>query len=220
MTLILKMDDREDEKHLAKLREAAPKFGFETDTARFEVSDYHIGDLLGVEHKADDFVPSIEDGRLFQQAYELSQNFAIPIIVVDRDYTTTVYANRYSKMNPGSIQAAIASLYVHYRVPVFFCGPGNLVTTVLDLARKATDGKTPDASYTPTRAGPKSSDLQVRLVRSLSGIGAEKAKEVLRTYHTPLNAFQNHARWKDDVKGIGKTLNEKVSKTLTEEYVE
>ena len=77
-----------------------------------KVGDFICSERVCVERKTgDDFISSIVDGRLFEQAEELKENFAKPIILVEGDY----YAGG---MNENAIKAALASIILNYEIPV------------------------------------------------------------------------------------------------------
>ena len=68
-----------------------------------EVADYICSDKICIERKThDDFVNSIIDGRLFEQAKNLAENFEKPILVVEG------YSNR--SINENALKGAVASL--------------------------------------------------------------------------------------------------------------
>ena len=206
------IDIHEQQKHIDSLREALPKYNFEVEVKKLDVADYHIGNVMGVEHKApDDFVGSVKDGRVFQQATELSQNFTKSLILVDGPIESVLY-NRYIR-SPNEMWGAIGSLWMHYHTPVMFCGKDNLVSALIWLALKASDGKV--GEYNPIRRGATVKERQLHLISSLPGIGPGRARKILDVYKSPMNALTNLERWEHDVDGIGPTIKSKVTAVVT-----
>lgn len=211
---LLQVDIREDQKYIDKIREVMPKYDIEVKVAMYEVGDYFIGNLIGIEHKtADDFTSSLTSGRLFQQADELAQNFRIPLVLVDAQPEQVVY-NHYNHQNPNSIWAGIASLHAHHNTPVIFCGPNNLVTMIIWYCLKATKEST--QIYNPIRRDASNKERQLHLLSALPGVGEKRAKAILEIYKTPLNALVNHEFWKDNVKGVGDETSKRVERILKE----
>ncbi len=77
-----------------------------------KVGDYLCSDRVCIERKTgDDFISSITDGRLFEQAKELKENFSKPIILIEGNYST-------DRMNENAIKATIASILLDYEIPI------------------------------------------------------------------------------------------------------
>lgn len=212
----LQIDGREEKKYQIALKKSLAKHGIGVKVRNYEVADYFVGNILGIEHKAlSDFKGSLRGGRLFKQAYELSQNFVLPIILVDGNIEQLMFKSfgRYgSRWNPASLMAAVCSLYSRYKTPVFFCGKNNLAWTITNLVLKATDGKAP--VYEPVREKASTSDLQMRFIGSLPGLGRTRAQEILKEYETPMRALKSVKRWNKDVKGIGRKTTSKIQTVL------
>lgn len=205
MTKTFCIDIHEQQAHIDRFREMLD--GDWTVKVRgYEVSDYHVGNILGIEHKSPpDFVGSIKKGRLFQQAYEVHEHFATAYIVVSGSLNDVFRARR--GLGENSITAAVASLCGRYDVPVLFTGDDgrefyNIIAGIID---KKFDNKT--IQYQPVRKAPSEDDVQRNLIKSLPGIGHERAGVILSAYGSPWKAFKNIEEW-DDLHGIGtETVN-------------
>ena len=78
------------------------------------VGDFLASDRVCIERKKfQDFVNSIFDGRLFNQARELKKNFEKPIILIEgKKY--------FGNANKNSIRGAIASIAIDFSIPIVF----------------------------------------------------------------------------------------------------
>lgn len=105
------VDVRERNSEISKiLREKA-----DVQARQLKVGDFILSDRVCVERKtADDFLQSIIDKRLMQQASELSKNFAIPVIMVEG--MENIYGRR--GIHPNAIRGTIASLAVNFKISI------------------------------------------------------------------------------------------------------
>jgi len=95
--LTVLVDDRERRSQV--ISELA-RLGVRYQLARLEVADYDVGGKYGLERKtAGDFINSIIDGRLFEQAKYLRETYDTAIIVIEGSLSDEV-KYRQVKLNP------------------------------------------------------------------------------------------------------------------------
>lgn len=205
------VDIRESQSRIDGVREAFSD-DIEVRVEVFQVADYFWKNKLGIEHKtAKDFIGSIKDERLFQQAEELKENFTHAIILVSSTYEELLAAPR--GMNPESLRGAVASLFTRRGVPVFFVGDEKeFARTAFRLWKKASKGGPID--YTPVRKSSTTKDSQKHLLRSLPEVGEKKADRLLEEYGSPLKAIRAYKRWEDEVHGFGEETTGKIKDVL------
>ncbi|MCK4714853.1 MAG: hypothetical protein KAT35_04710, partial [Candidatus Aenigmarchaeota archaeon] len=88
---------------------------------RLEVGDYIVSKRVCVERKTvSDFVNSMIDKRLFQQAKDLSEQFEKPIIIVEG--AEDIFSQR--NVHPNAIRGAIASLIIDFGIPILQTNDG------------------------------------------------------------------------------------------------
>jgi DNA excision repair protein ERCC-4 len=207
MTFILEIDNREPADYIKKLEEK-----YKVTVGAYDVSDYHVGNIIGIERKAmGDYLSSLYSGKLFQQATELKAQFENAVVLVEGDYETLV--NVYGAEGKRAVMGSIASLFAHYHVPALFTGVGESFLDFLTLlVDKYTDGKV--KTYSPIRRKPTKEERALFILSSLPSIDDVRAKKILEEYGGYwLDALNNIIDW-TKIDGIGKKTVEKIKKAI------
>ncbi len=179
------------------------------------VGDYVVSDRVAVERKStSDFVQSIIDGRLFEQAAKLSDHFARPVIIVEgRD----VYTVR--NVHPNAIRGAIASLVLDYGIPVIFTrDERETAAYIRALARR----EQLELNREPRLRGEKRilslPEMQRFIVESLPFVGPKLARQLLRHFGNVERVFTASERELAQVEGIGPKRAKEIRRVITEDY--
>ncbi len=184
------------------------------------VGDYFSYPVL-IEGKVTvaDFVGSVQDGRLFQQAQDLLYNqkqdpnikpyilvagniddiFNLKKRVIDQDGIKNWIP---VKINPTSLIAAWASVASQGIPIIFLANEYFLVKGMLNLFEKHSDGK--DRTYIPVRKPSTSSDNIVTNYLSLPEIGETIAKRLALKFPIPKKLYNAAIDELIQVEGIGK----------------
>ena len=104
--IVIVSDFREKEvsEHLKKL-------GAVVNEQALEVGDFVCSERVCIEKKTgNDFVSSIIDGRIFEQASALKKNFEKPIIIIE--------GYSYREINENALKAALASLLIDFGISI------------------------------------------------------------------------------------------------------
>lgn len=147
--------------------------GMTLEVAALEVADYVISDRVGIERKAAaDFVTSLKDGRLFEQAERLVAAYEIPIILLEGEP---------SFPRPAVI-GAIGGL-VRRRVQLLrVAGIAESAELIIRLAhQEARGGSTPRrAKLARRRRGPD--EIAEDVLASLPGVSLTRARALLEQF--------------------------------------
>lgn len=198
------VDVREPEGMKKAIERKFPDVKFE----QLPYGDIEINGRVCIERKTpQDFIASIKDGRLFEQARGMKIHYDIPIIVVTGTLGTLLVGNVRRGMNDNAVMGAIVSLYVR-GVPVLFVG--NHFMWFIDRL-VAYEQKNP---YKRTFFTRKSGDYQLDVLMSFPQIGEQKALAILEKYDTLEDALAHIDDWKD-IKGIGKKIVSLAKEVLT-----
>lgn len=170
----MKIDDRETK---------ILKYFLHAEVEHLEIGDI-ICDNICIERKtAEDFLASIKDHRVFNQAINMHQNYEHAIIIVESDLSKLadlIHFGQY-KMSMEQVRGAVSSLYVKYKVPVLLASTRkNFIELVNLLVTKSQEDCNPivfNPAFKKINANPK---LQVLL--QIPGIGETKAKKILDHY--------------------------------------
>jgi DNA excision repair protein ERCC-4 len=161
---------------------------------KLEVGDYVAGRFVFERKSVNDFINSIIDGRLFDQALRLRGLDLKPVIVVEGNLWEEL---RYRKISPNAVLGAQLALH-SMDIGIIYTEDKTQTGALLCLAakREAKEGiKIPSIKKkTDIKA------LQIALLASLPGIGPKRAEDLLKKYGTPLNALLNYKSWDIDSK--------------------
>lgn len=198
------VDDRETK--IAKLLSCAK-------IQRIGIGDFIISDRVAVERKtAGDFVSSIVDGRLFDQAAKLKEAYEKPLIIVEG---YELYSQR--GVHPNAIMGALASLVLDWGVPVLFTKNCQETARLLEVIAKREweKGKRPSIRVPKATTVP---EYQEVMVSSLPGINAVLAKRLLGIFGSPIHIFDASLYELMGVEGIGEKKASEVRKVLDSKY--
>ncbi len=179
------------------------------------VGDYLISDRVIIERKSfSDLVESIIDGRLFSQARELSEQFARPIIIVERGPTKR-------NIHPNAVRGALASLAIDYGISVIFTdSPEETYNLIKIMARR----EQMERKRLPRVRGEKRilslPEMQRYIVESLPFVGPSLAIRLLKHFKTVERIFTASEKELARVEGIGEKRAKEIRRVLTAEYKE
>jgi Fanconi anemia group M protein len=178
-----------------------------------KVGDFICSERVCVERKTgNDFISSIVDGRLFQQAEELKDNFAKPIILVEGDY----YAGG---MNENAIKAALASIILNYEIPVVMTkDEEDTARTIFWLAKREQIISNVGVGIKGEKKPKKLKDLQEHVISGLPGVSVVLSNRILKKFKTIKNFANANEKEMIEVDGIGKVLAKRLHELLNKEY--
>jgi len=208
------VDDRE--RCEAVLGELERSEAVQLTRKRLRVGDYEVAGTFCFERKSElDFVQSLVDGRLFQQAAALREGTLRPVYLVEGE-GKLLGSERVSR---AAIQGAWIALTLIFDIPVLrSLDPREsarlMVYTGGQWSRKQTERVNRFLGRTPKRIRGKA--LQV--VQSLPGVGPDRALSLVRTFGTVREVFGARAEALCRVDGIGKTTARKIERVLEEPF--
>ncbi len=156
----------------------------DAEVCNLEIGDIVDGDLCIERKTGEDFLASLKDRRIFNQAINMRQNYKYPIIIVENDLVGISKLLTFGKnigVSMEQVRGATASLYVKYGIPVLFCSTHHhfmdLVSRLLTKSKEDCNDKV----FTP--AIKKSiNDPKLQVLLQIPGIGETKAKKILDHY--------------------------------------
>ncbi len=179
------------------------------------VADYLLSERIAVERKeVNDFLTSIMDGRLFQQAGELSGSYMRPVFIIEgKDLFTT------RMVSENAIMGAIASLIGDYRCSVLLTKDAVETAKLLySMARREQEG-----GKGVGRRGDKRTmgthQQQRFIVEGLPGISATMAERLLLHFSTVERVMTATEKELMEVEGIGKKRAKAIREVLTKKYL-
>ena len=193
------------------------KNGINVKVGQLKAGDFIISEDVGVERKTtEDFVNSLIDKRLFEQAQKLKQNFVRPLYIIEGNFDTLFSVRN---VDSKAILGALTSLILDWQVPLLFSrSPEETADIITNLAkREQVDNK----KLVSVRSGQKPKILteqQQYFIEGLPNIGPAAARNLLKHFTTPKNILNASIEELKEVDGIGKILAEQIRKLLDEEF--
>ena len=177
-----------------------------------EIADYICSDRLCIERKThDDFVNSIIDGRIFEQAKNLSQNFEKAVVIIEG------YSNR--KISENALKGAIASLVSDYNITVLNTrNHFDPAKTIFWLAKKEQVELKNGISFKVGKKPKEMKRLQEGIVASIPGVSSVLAKRLLEHFGGIESVFKADVSELKKVDGIGEKLAKKIKNIITNRY--
>ncbi len=194
------------------------ELGVTVDFAQLKLGDYILSPSTAVERKSvRDFVSSLYDGRLFNQANELSRSFPNAFVLVEGDPAEISMISR----NPSSYYGAMAALTLTFNVKTIFTP--SQADTALALSAMAGrlrkgGGPPPSVIYQPPLKSVELHKEQMYMVASLPGVGPNLARRLLERFGTPRGVFSASVPQLAMVPGVGRARAEKIAKALTSPF--
>jgi len=179
---------------------------------RLSIGDYICSERVGIERKTyDDFISSIIDGRIFEQAFVLKEAFEKPILILEG------YSSR--EINENSLKGAVASLLVDYGLSLVQTkNPLDTAKTIYWIAKKEQEEEKSIISFRIKKKKENIKDFQEMIVASLPGVSRVLSKRLLKHFRTVERIFCARESQLKKVKGIGEKLARKIRRIVTYPY--
>ncbi len=179
------------------------------------VGDYLVSERVVIERKsAADFVQSIIDGRLFEQAKALVENFRNPIILIEGE---ELYSAR--NVHPNAIRGALAALAIDFGIPLVWSqGIEDSAGIIASFARREQEEKKKSVRLRGDKHAMTDREQQEFLVGGLPGVGGLLAKDLLSEFKTVEGVFTADQHALKRVGKIGEKKAKEIRRILTKEY--
>ncbi len=203
-----------------ELRSGVPKrlreLGVEVEVATLDVADYVLSEDVGVERKsANDFIQSIIDGRLFEQAKRLAEAYRRPIVIVEGE----LYGVR--NVHPNAIRGAIAALTLDFGIPVISTrDQEETAQYLLLIAKREQLERKKEVKVRSEKKALSLADRQRLIVEGLPNVSATLAKRLLRHFGSVERVFTATEEELREVEGIGEKKAREMRRVITAPYVE
>lgn len=204
--IVIVSDFREKEviEHLKKL-------GVTINEQSLEVGDFAASERVIIERKThSDFVSSIIDGRVFEQAKAMKENFEKPIMLIEG------YSNR--EINENALKGAVASLLVDFGISILSTkNPLDTAKTIYWIAKK----EQAEGRGVAVKVGKKPKterEIQEFVVGSMPGVSTTLAKRLLEHFGSVDKVLTASEHELLKVKGMKKSTVKKIRNILTSNY--
>ncbi|MCS7125387.1 MAG: helix-hairpin-helix domain-containing protein [Aigarchaeota archaeon] len=167
------VDKREEKSNIPSL---LVKHGVSVRFEVLEVGDYALPGEIVIERKTvNDFISSILDGRLFDQALNLSQVSPHPTFIIEGEVRNGL---RFFK-NENAFWGALASLIYDFKISTLFTSsPEDTAKLISVISKRGEERK--EIWVKPKKKKLEVSELQISVLTSLPGVGAVTAQRLLK----------------------------------------
>jgi Fanconi anemia group M protein len=188
------------------------KIGAVVNRKNLEVGDFICSKRIAIEKKThSDFIASIIDGRIFEQAENLKENFERPIILIEG------YSTR--NINDNALKGAIASLIVDYGISLISTkNPFDTAQTIYWVARKEQEEHKHEVAFKVGKKPEDEKKVKEFIVSSIPGISSVLSKRLLERFGSVEKIFAASEEDLKSVKKVGEKLAKKIRKILSEKY--
>ncbi len=155
------------------------------------IKNLPIGDIVEngycIERKsAQDFLSSILDHRIFNQAINMKNNYPGKcVIIVESDLKSLpneIYFGHIPNITIEGVRGAVASLYTKYQVPVLFASTRNGFVEMVNKLLEKNNECGEELTIIEPVISKRKSDPKLQILMQIPKIGSGKAKKILDHY--------------------------------------
>lgn len=191
--------------------------GVNVKISTLKAGDFILSEDVGVERKiVKDFVASLIDGRLFEQAKNLKENFSKPLYIVEGQFEELFKAR---DVHPNALWSALASLVLDWQIPILFSSsPLETANLLAVIAKREQLERKKEISLRGSNKPHSLPEMQEFFIEGLPTVGPSLAKALLRKFRTPKKIANATLEQLKKVEKIGDKKAEIIRRILDEEY--
>ncbi len=182
---------------------------------QLEVGDYILSENVCVERKtAGDFLQSIIDRRLLDQAGNLARNFEIPLMLIEGEINFSARG-----IHPNAIRGAIASLATDFKICIIPTkNKEETAEMLIAIAKREQEEKKNHVALIGEKRAYTLNERQLLIAESLPNVSVVLAKNLLWYFKTVKKIANAEVKALMKVEGIGLKKAEEIFKVTHLEY--
>lgn len=210
--IIIFTDSRESD-----LAELLHNKGAKVNLGALKTGDFILSEDVGGERKdVADFVNSLLDGRLFDQAKRMKETFTKPFFILEGDFSLFFTIRN---VQPAALFGSLAALIIDWGIPIMFTRNKEETAELLMTIAKREQLEKKKSVAARNEAKPQTTaDAQQFFIEGLPQIGPEAAKALLKHFENPKNIINASEDELKKVEGIGDKRAEIIRKILDTIY--
>jgi len=187
----------------------------DVEVKQLKVGDYILSTRVCVERKtAGDFLQSIVDKRLLEQAENLARNFEIPIMIIEGELNLAA-----RNIHPNAVRGALASLATDFKISIIPTKDEKDTGEMLFvLAKREQEEKEHVCALIGEKKAYTLNERQLLMVESLPNVSAVIAERLLTHFKTIKKLANASVKELVKVEGIGSKKAEEIFKVTHLEY--
>lgn len=192
--------------------------GIAIDLQQMDVGDYLLSSRCAVEFKrVPDFVDSLIDGRLLQQAKELKKQYGRPLFIIEG--MEDLYAVR--NVHPNAIRGMLAALTVDFGIPVLYTKTAKETAALLaQIAKREQETELRSVSLHGDRKPASQKEQQEYIITAFPSIGPSLVKPILKEFKTVKNFVNASEEELKKIPLIGEKKAKQIKEVLDAEWKE
>jgi len=185
------------------------------EVKQLEVGDYILSENVCVERKtAGDFLQSIVDRRLLEQAGNLARNFEIPLMIIEGELNFSARG-----IHPNAIRGAIASLATDFKISIIPAkNEKETAEMLIAIARREQEEKKKDVALIGEKRAYTLNERQLLMAESLPNVSSVLAENLLNHFKTIKKIANASVKALMKVEGIGSKKAEEIFKVTHSEH--
>jgi len=194
-----------------KIANLLEKMGCKIVRMNLPIGDFVVNDV-GIERKSfEDFISSIIDGRIFEQANSLYAVFKKPIIIVEG-------FGDVERIHENSFYATLAYIVSKSNVTIFRTkNEEETAKLIYWIARKEFENSG-NAGFKIKEKKVNVQTIQERILAAFPGISTVLSKRILKKFGSLKKFFNASEKELMEVDGIGEKTAKRIRKIIEEEY--
>ena len=191
------------------------RLGVEVEARQLDVGDFILSDRVGVERKSvKDFLQSIVDKRLMEQAQRLGETFERPMLILEGEGLYSLRA-----IHPNAIRGALSALAIDFGIPILPTRDEKETAAVLAIvARREQLEQTREVAIRGSARKLALPEQQRFVVEGLPGVSAVLAKRLLEHFGTVERVMSASEKELQEVHGIGTEKAKEIRRVLSALY--
>ncbi|MDI6737273.1 MAG: helicase-related protein [Nanoarchaeota archaeon] len=175
------------------------------------------GDIPVLLHNTiEDFVGSIIDQRILQQAKELKQNFEKPLMIIEG--TDDLYSVR--RVHPNAIRGMIAAIAVSFGIPIVHTkSPSDTAELLIAIAKREQTKEDSDFTLRTEKKPLTLKEQQEYIVQSFPNVGSQLSRDLLLKFGSVKNIVNADTDKLREVEKIGEKKAAEIKRVVEEDYL-
>jgi len=188
--------------------------GVSLELKQLPIADYILSERVGIERKsAQDFNDSVKDGRLFNELFELKNNFVRPILILEGD----LFLN--SNITQNALYGAITSIILNLGITIYKTNdPSDSAMFLYQLAKKEQSDSKMEVKLRFDKKPLEISSLLEYIVAGIPGINTLRAKNLLKELQSLQEIFNADIGDLMKVENVGKKIAQEIYKLSRFKY--
>jgi len=175
---------------------------------------YVLSRRVAIERKTtQEFLNSIADKRVFVEATELGESFAVPLLIIEGQ---ELYGTR--GFHPNAIRGAISALLIQYGLSLLSTSSDTETAALIRWMATHEQQGVPEISLHPKRKALDLADEQRRVVEMLPGVGMVAARALLQQFGSVERIVSASPEELEEIRGLGRKKAQHIKTVVSAEY--